>query len=114
MTPSTQMGMRNPEEQTSAMPNHLYNSISSQGVAPANSLEQSQQPVEQSPAEQFLSEFSQAFNSIKSLLDNSNYAMAQKEGELVKKSLENYMEAVVTGLSVQAGMGGESFGGGQY
>lgn len=114
MTPSAAIGMRNPEQVSSGASNTL-NTISSQGMPQGNSLEQSQQPVQQNPAEQFLIEFSKAFEPVKSLLENPNYAIAQKEGELVKRALENYMEAVVTGLSVQMQqMGGESLANSGY
>lgn len=106
MTPSAAIGMRNPEQPNSGDPN-LFNSISSQGMPEQNSLEQSQQPVQQNPAEQFLVKFSQAFDSIKSLLEDPNYSFATKEADLVKRSLENFMEAVAVGLSSQQ-EGGES------
>lgn len=113
MTPSAAIGMRNPEQTSSGAPNTL-NTISSQGMPRGNSLEESQEPAQQNPAEQFLLEFKNAFEPIKSLLDNPNYATAQKEGDLVKRALENYMEAVITGLSVQASQGGESLGNSSY
>lgn len=107
MTPSAAIGMRNPETQTSGNPNGLYNSISSQGNSGIVGMEESQETIQQNPAEQFLVEFSKAFDPIKSLLENPNYAIAQKEADLVKRALENYLEAVVTGLSVQTQAGGE-------
>lgn len=107
MTPSAQIGMRNPEPTNSGNPAGLYNSISSQGNPSLVGMEQSQEPIQQNPAEQFLAEFSQAFTPMKDLLSNANYAFAVKEADLVKKALENYMEAIVTGLSVQS-QGGES------
>lgn len=113
MTPSAAIGMGNPEQVSSGAPNTL-NTISSQGMPQGNSLEESQEPVQQNPAEQFLLEFKNAFDPIKALLENPNYAAAQKEGDLVKRALENYMEAVIVGLSAQAGIGGESLGNQSY
>lgn len=113
MLTSSQIGMRNPEQQTSGSSN-LFNSISSQGMSEASPMEQSQQPIEQNPAEQFLVKFSESFNSLKSLLEDPNYSFAQKEADLVRRSLENYMEAVSVGLSAQGAQetesGGESIG----
>lgn len=107
MTPSAAIGMGNPNQQPSGNSN-MFNSISSQGMPEQTPLEQSQQPVQQNPAEQFLVKFSQAFDSIKSLLEDPNYSFATKEADLVKKSLENFMEAVAVGLSSQEQQGGES------
>jgi hypothetical protein len=111
MTPSSAMGMRNPEQETSGSSN-LFNSISSNGMSQTSSMEQSQEPVAQNPAEQFLMQFKDAFSPVKTLLDDPNYGFAKKEGDLVKRALENFMEAVVTGISVQNNqeMGGESLG----
>lgn len=102
MTPSASLGMRNQTEQTSVAPNNLYNSISANGMTEPNSFEQSQQPIEANPADTFLQQFSQAFEPFKSLLADPNYSFAQKEADLVKRSLENYMEAVVVGISAQS------------
>lgn len=110
MTPSAAIGMRNPEQQVSGSSNML-NSISSQGMPGTQVPEQSQQPTQQNPVEQFLSTFSQAVNSLKPLLEDPNYSFAKKEADLVRRSLENFMEAVTTGLSVQSQQGGgESLG----
>lgn len=109
MTPNP-VGMGNPPERTSGSSN-LYNSISSQGIAGTSpAMEESQEPTGLNPAEQFIQSFGQAFNPLKELLDNTSYAFASKEASLVKKALENYMEAVVTGLNVQVSQGGESLG----
>lgn len=109
MTPMNSLGMRNPNSSPSGNSN-LLSSISSQGMPQGNSLEESQEPNELNPSQQFLQQFSQAVNPLKDVLDNTNYAFAKKEADLLRRALENYMEAVVTGISVQnnqAGLGGE-------
>jgi hypothetical protein len=73
-----------------------------------------QEPQEQSsgnPAEQAIAQFKQAFDSVQSLLENPQFAVAQQEADLVKRSLQNWLETVVTSLSnTSAGQeqGGES------
>lgn len=107
MTPSAVIGMGNPQPTSSGNPAGLYNSISSQGNSKLAGVEQSQQPIQQNPAEAAIADFGKAFESVQSLLEDPNYSFASKEADLVKRALQNWLEVVVTGLSVQT-QGGES------
>lgn len=114
MTPQSSMPMGNPRSSTSGNPNNLYNSISSQGMPEQeNSLEQSQETKEESPAESVITEFKQTFDAVNALITKPEFQMASKEADLVKRALQNWLETVVTAVSVPAGQtqqlaGGES------
>jgi hypothetical protein len=93
--------MGNPSATPNGAPNNLYSSISSAG-APSQAVEQPQQPTALNPAEQAITEFKTAFDSVQTLLEKPEYAGASKEADLVKRSLENWLEAIVGQLSVPA------------
>lgn len=100
--------MGNPQGATSVPSNNLYNSISAKGVQQTTSPEQSQQSNETNPAEAAITQFSETFNSVQSLLEKPEFAMASKEADLVKKAMQNWLETVVGSLSQPA----QSQGGG--
>jgi len=116
MTPPGMLqGMQSQQSSSPAPSNNLFNSISGQGMpAEDSSVDTSQEPTEQnggSPAEQAIGQFKQTFDSVQSLLENPQFSMASQEADLVKRSLQNWLETVVTSLSnTSAGQeqGGES------
>jgi hypothetical protein len=103
MTPYPQTGMRNPTENNAGSSAQLYNSVSSSGVPVESSQEQSQQPVEQNPAEAAIAKFSETFNIVDSMLQQPEFQAATKEADLVKRAMQNLLEAVVGKLSLPSG-----------